>query len=212
MFASRGAGRVSASRPEGVVPTSCVPACPTCSQLRADALRIIGSEGIDGLTIYRLAGESGLAAEQVMAHYPTASGCLYDTYEEVALSIYLEFRWAFESEEGWRDALQLAATTLLRRIGANPAEARLCFAEILQGDYELLRRREASRRRLVNLFVSELGRRREDAETFRVQLELLIGVGFQTIAAAVLEERVGELDELSAELESRAFLFEPVAA
>jgi hypothetical protein len=175
-------------------------------------LAIVGEDGIDGLSVERLAAWSGLSPEQLVAHYPTSPACLYDTYEEVALSIYRDFEWAFGATQGWRNALRLAASTLLQRMANAPAEARLCFAEILQGDYELLRRREASRRRLVELFVSELGRRREDPELFRMQLELLIGAAFQTIAASVADDGTAQLEGLSSELESRAFVFEPVAA
>jgi hypothetical protein len=160
----------------------------------------------------RLAAESGIAPDRLCRHYSTASRCLYDTYEEVALSIYRDFAWAFGAVEGWRNALRLASRTLLRRLAADPAQARLCFAEILHGDYELLRRREVSRRRLLDLFVTELGRRREHPEQFRMQLELLLGAGFQAIAAAVADDRIAELETLAPELESRAFVFEPVAA
>lgn len=173
---------------------------------------IVGEDGIDALTVERLASESGLIPERVVEHYRTATECLYDTYEEVAASIYEDFAAAFAAVSGWRDALRRVSVTLLSRMAAHPAEARLCFAEILQGDYELLRRREASRRRLVQLFVTELGKRRDEPELFEMQLELLIGAGFQAIAAAVAEDRVAELESLASELESRAFVFEPVAA
>jgi hypothetical protein len=148
----------------------------------------------------------------VPEHYPTAPLCLYATYEAVAASIRQDFVWAFAEVPGWRNALRLASATLLRRMARNPAEARLCFAEILRGDYELLRRRETSRRSLVELFVAELGRRREEPELLRTQLELLIGAGFQAIATAVAEDRVASLEALAPELETRAFVFEPVMA
>ena len=115
-------------------------------------------------------------------------------------------------ELGWYDALRAGGVALLRRLSARPAEARLCFAEILHGDYELLRRRQASRRRWLGLFVRELGRRREQPELVAVQLELLIGACFQTIAAGVADHQLGELERLFPELESRAFVFEPSLA
>lgn len=138
--------------------------------------------------------------------------CLCDIYDEVALSVYHDFAAAFAAARGWRDALRTAAVTLLRRMASRPAEARLCFAEIPRGDHELLRRRVASRGRLVHLFVRELGKRRDDAEAVQMQLELLIGASFHAIAAAVAKDRVADLEALAPELEARACVFEPVAA
>jgi AcrR family transcriptional regulator len=180
--------------------------------LRATALEIVGRDGIDGVTFERLGAQAQMPPEIVQAHYPTVAACLYDTYEKVAYSIYKDFATGFAAVPGWRNALRHVGATLLRRMAANPAEARLCFAEILQGDYELLRRREASRRRLISLFVRELGKRRDRPEDFRMQLELLIGSTFQAIASAVAEDRLDEFEQLASELESRAFVFEPVAA
>jgi hypothetical protein len=127
----------------------------------------------------------------------------------VAFSIYEDFANAFAAETGWRKGLRRAGVTLLRRMSANPGEARLCFVEVLHSDHELRRRREANRRRLVDLFVSELGRRRDHPERFRIQLELLIGAGFHAIAHAVARGKVDKLAALEPELATRAFVFEP---
>jgi hypothetical protein len=172
----------------------------------------VGEDGIQGLNDERISAVAGRTLGDGGQHYPDTRACLYATYEEVAQSIYEDFERCFAIEEGWRRALMLAGRTLLARLAARPAEARLCFVQILKGDHELLRRREASRRRLVELFVRELGRRRDEPEQFRMQLELLIGAGFQMIARAVTTGEVHELPELEPELQYRAFVFEPVAA
>lgn len=189
---------------------SCTSTCGTCGQLRAAALEIVGEDGLQAVTLERLADKAGLSTDEVQHHYPYLSECLYETYEEVANCIYEDFAHSFASEPRWRTALTVGGRTLLERMAANPAEARLCFVDILQGDHELLRRRDAARRRLVDLFVAELGHRRGEPEQFRVQLELLIGAAFQAIAAAVATGAIDELPRLEPELESRAYVFEPV--
>jgi AcrR family transcriptional regulator len=183
-----------------------------CVKLRGAALEVVGRDGIEALSTERLADQAGVPADEVAAHYPDARDCLHETYEEVSRSIYEDFARAFAAEEGWRRALMLAARTLLERLAARPAEARLCFQEVLRGDHELLRRRDAARRRMVDLFVEELGRRRDAPEQFRMQLEMLIGAEFQAIAMGVAGGDLAELPELHLELESRAFVFEPLAA
>ncbi len=127
-------------------------------------------------------------------------------------SIYDDFVAAFAAESDYRDALRLARDTLLERMTARPNEARFCFVEVLRGDHELLRRRDASRRRLVALLMDELARRCDQSELLRMQVELLVGAGFQAISAAVEEGDVAELAELGPELESRALVFAPVPA
>lgn len=155
---------------------------------------------------------AGVDLATLSQHYGDASGALCATYDEVAAAIYEEIADALASERGWYDALRAGGLALLRHLNTHPAEARLCFAEIHKGDHQLLRRRASSRRRLVSLFVRELGRRREEPELYAVQLELLIGASFQAIATAVSEGSVEQLEQLAPELESRAFVFEPVGA
>ena len=164
------------------------------------------------MTLERLGDETQLSVAEIRAHYATAASCVCDTYEETALSIYDDFVAAFTVEESWRRALRLGARRMLRRMSERPTEARLCFAEILHGDHELLRRRERNRRRLVELFVRELGRRRDEPELFRMQLELLIGASYQAIVTAVAEDGPEALPRLESELVSRAVAFEPAAA
>jgi AcrR family transcriptional regulator len=189
----------------------CILGCPVCERLRAAALEIIGDHGIAALSVGRLAERCGLNVNEIRAHYPTATSCLYATYDEVARAVYEDFAEAFRSEPGWRRALALCGRVLLARMARRPAEARLCFVEVLRGDHELLRRRVAARRRMVQLFVREFERRREDAGALApMQLELLIGASFQMISSAVADGRIEELPELEEELISRANVFQPV--
>lgn len=156
-----------------------------------------------------MCARADLEPGQATLHYSDAARCLYATYDAVALSIYEDFANAFAAEAGWRKGLRRAGLTLLQRMSARPAEARLCFVEVLHGDAELRRRREVNRRRLVDLFLSELGRRRDHPERFRMQLELLIGAGFQALSHAVAQGKLHKLAALEPELVTRAFVFEP---
>jgi AcrR family transcriptional regulator len=187
------------------------PGCPTCARLRAAALSIVGADGIGAVSLERLSREAAVSPEELREHYPTAASCLCETYEEVSRSVLEDFAEAFRAVPSWRGALRLAGRRLLRRMAARPAEARLCFVEVLRGDHELLCRRVAARRRMVELFARELRRRRgeDEQDVHEMQLELLIGAGFQAIAAAVAAGRVEELPELEPELTERAYVFEP---
>jgi AcrR family transcriptional regulator len=191
---------------------SCNPDCDRCARLRAAVLAIVGGRGLEGVTLAQLSERAGVSVQEARAHYRDEQSCLADTYEEVAQSIYDDFAAVLAGEPAWHDALTRAARALLERLAARPAEARLCFVEILHADPELPRRRERRRQRLVDLFVSELGRRRDGAEKLRLQLELLIGAGFQLIAEAVASGETAGLPGIEPELVSRGYVFEPVAA
>jgi hypothetical protein len=147
-----------------------------------------------------------------LPHYATARSCLYATYEEVSRSIYEDFAAAFAAEPSWSDALRRATETLLRRMARRPHEARFCFVEVLRGDHELLRRRDTNRRRLLSLFTREHEIRRGHAEASEMQLEMLIGASFQTIAGCIADGDISALSALGPELESRALVFAAVAA
>jgi hypothetical protein len=192
--------------------TPCKEDCAVCAALRAAALRIAGGEGIEALTTERLCLEAGLSDGPTLPHYATARSCLYETYEYVSRSIYQDFAAAFAAEPSWSDALRRATETLLRRMAARPHEARFCFLEVLRGDHELLRRRDTNRRRLLSLFTREHAIRRGHTEVSEMQLEMLIGASFQTIAAYVASGNSTALPRLGPELESRASVFAAVAA
>jgi AcrR family transcriptional regulator len=190
----------------------CELGCESCGSLRRAALELIGEGGGEALSSERLASRAGVSVEQVHAHYATPELCLYDTYAEVSRSVLGDFAEAFAAGSSWPQALRLAGRRLLDRMAQRPAEARLCFLEVQRGDRELRRLREQGRRRMVALFVAEHRRRRQAEELPDMQLELLIGAGFQAIAGAVSQGRVSELPQLEPALEELAGVFEPLAA
>lgn len=193
---------------------SCHSACLICARLRSATLELVGDGGLESATLARMAEAAGISEARARRHYDSAAECVWDTYEVVARSIYEDFAAAFGAQPGWRAALAAAAHRLLARMAAHPDEARLCFVEAPRGDHELLRRRVRSRQRLVSLFARELHRRRRQpgGGVPEMQLELLIGAGFQAIAASVAEGSASELPAMEPELHARARVFEPSAA
>lgn len=177
-------------------------------------LELVGERGLEAATLPEIAERACVSEVRAALHYESAAKCIWDTYDWVAQSIYEDFAAAFSAEPGWKAALTAAGRGLLARMAAHPAEARLCFVEAPRGDHELLRRRVRSRRRLVKLFTRELRRRRgqSDDDLPEMQLELLIGAGFQAIAASVADGATSELPALEPELRMRAYVFEPATA
>lgn len=190
---------------------SCETACPTCASLRAASVQLVGERGLSGLSTAGLCAYSGVPRAVLAMHYGSAGECLGDAYDELADEIRESFAESLADSASWADGLMLGLERMLVRMAENPGEARLCFVETLSGDRDLMRRRQAARRRMIELLSAE--RRRRDAwEPTRIQQEMILGVCFQLISARAAEGRIDELPELIPELAELTRVFEPVAA
>jgi AcrR family transcriptional regulator len=188
-------------------------ACPTCASLRAATLRLVGEDGLAGLSLSSLSESSGLSPADVCGHYPSDAACLYDAYDELARALLLDFADAFERSDTWNEGLMRGQKRLLRRMAERPSEARLWFVEVLKGDRELLRRRDSGCRQMLELLIAQHRRwNPDDDDAPEMQLELLIGASFQLISARVADRRISELPALGPALDALANAFEPVAA
>lgn len=188
---------------------SCKPACAICERLRGAALEIVGESGIEGLTVDRLASRVGLAASDVLHHYATPADCIYETYDEVVCDVLRDMVAAFDEGSDWQCGFEISRRRLLERMADNPAEARLCFVETARGDRELRRRRDVTRRWIIEFLAREHQRRQEQEALPEIQFEMLIGAGFQTISGAVADGDAAELSELEPKLAAIAGYFVP---
>jgi len=187
---------------------ACEPACSGCARLRAAAREIVGEGGIEALSLASLAARTGQQLGEVAAHYATSGECLYQTYDEIACDLLHEVEDAFLEGSDWQEGFEISRKRMLERMTANPAEARLCFVETLRGDHELRRRRELNRRRMVDFLTRENARAANGDGMRPIQIELLIGAGFQAISTALGQDRCVDLAELEprlVELESCFF-------
>lgn len=178
---------------------SCMPGCATCEGLRHAALKIVGEGGIEALDHHSLAAGTRIPTAEVARHYPDISQCLYETYDSVVSDILLGLMELVREGSDWQAGFERARWAMLERLAANPAEARLCFVETLRGDRELRRRREVTRRRVVDFLTQEHKRRQPEEGLPDMQFEMLIGAGFQAISSAVSSEEI-DLTELEAQL------------
>lgn len=190
----------------------CEPGCPGCERLRAAALELVGEEGIENLSLESLAARTGGQPAEVAAHYATSSECIYETYDEVACDLLREMVDAFGEGSDWHSGFVIARGRILERLAANPSEARLCFVETLRGDRELRRRRVINRRAIVDFLTREHARSANGDGLRPIQVELLIGAGFQAISGAVARDGVVDLAELDSRLEALEGCFLPVHA
>lgn len=190
----------------------CKPACSTCQRLRDSTLDILGAGATEALSLAALGARVGLTLEEVEDHYPTAAGCLYDTYDQVSADVLLGMADAFAQGATWEQGFDLARRRLLERMAANPGEARLCFVEVLRGDDELRRRRGLTRQWILQFLVKEHERRREHEALGELQVEMLIGAGFAAISNAVAHGDVAQLPTVEPTLVHLARVFDRTAS
>lgn len=189
---------------------ACEPGCPGCERLRAAALELVGEAGIENLSLERLAARAGSQPAAVAAHYATSSECVYETYDEVAHDLRREMMDAFDDGSDWQEGFELSRKRIVERLALNPAEARLCFVETLRGDRGLRRRRDVNRRAMVDFLTREYARSANGDGMRPIQIELLIGAGFQAISTAVAQDGGVDLTELDGTLADLESCFLPV--
>jgi AcrR family transcriptional regulator len=191
---------------------SCRQECSTCEGFQELAVKIVGDEGAEMLSLRRLGEQSGLPLTLVRAHYPEATACLYDAYDRAFGELFSVFADAFGEDLSWEEGFQNAMRGLLTRLAANPAEARLCFVEAPRVDRELRHRCERRRQGIVEFLSGEYEHRRRRERLSDVHIELLVGASFHAIGEALSAGGPEELAALEPTLSELAGVFEFAAA
>lgn len=191
---------------------SCEKACGTCASIRSATLALVGDGGLGGVSFEALAERTKLTPAQLQRHYPTVQACVHDTYERVSMDLLGILADSFARSRSWSEALTSGVGRVLWRLSRRPAEARLCFVEVLRGDRELLWRRQNMRRLTVELLTVEHNNRDDTEHQPMVQHEMFLGATFQLISSRVEDGQIEALPELGRELAELAGTFEPIAA
>ena len=191
---------------------SCDKACGTCASIRSATLELVGDGGLDNVSVQALAERTKLTPAQLRRHYPTAQACVCDTYERTSMDLLGILADSFARSRSWSEALTSGVARVLGRLARSPAEARLCFVEVLRGDRELLWRRENMRRLTIELLTAEQHNRGDAEHLSEMQHEMLVGASFQLISSRVADGQIDELPDLGRELAELTGLFEPIAA
>jgi hypothetical protein len=173
--------------------------------LRSVALQIVAERGTDALSHESLAGEAHVSNESVAAHYPVPASCLHEAYEEQASDLVRTVVGGYEDGTDWQSGLERSRAQLIEWLSEHPAGARVFFVEALRGDRELRRRRDLTRRQIVEFLTGEYARSANGGGVPPLQVELLIGAGFRLISDAMLdggtEEEMWALEQRLAELD-----------
>jgi hypothetical protein len=194
---------------------TCSPECVTCERLRAAAAPAVLMAGDEKVTMSHLAAAAGISAAAMPGHCPEgAATVVADAYRRAADELFVEYAASFRMAESWPESFRAALQRMLRRLADEPAVAHLCFVAPMAGDEELREIREAFRARYVELLATEQDRHLDDEEDHlpELQLEMMVGSIFRTIATLVAEGRAPELPALLEDVAFSAAVFEPRVA
>jgi hypothetical protein len=194
---------------------TCSPDCVTCERLRAAAAPAVLMAGDEKVTMSHLAAAAGVPAFTTAGHcLEGATAVVVDAYRRASDELFVEYAASFRMAASWPEKLGGALQRMLRRLADEPAVAHLCFVAPMAGDEELREIREAFRARYVELLATEQDRHLDDEEDHlpELQLEMMVGSIFRTIATLVAEGRAPELPALLEDVAFSAAVFEPRVA
>jgi hypothetical protein len=192
---------------------TCPTDCAICGRLRESAAAAVLMADGSAVTMVELAAAAGVPASKAAAHCPEgAARVVADAYRRAAGELFGEYAASLRLVDSWPEKLTTALQRLLRRLASEPAMAHLCFVAPTSGDPELREIREAFRVRYVALLQEE--QRRDgsldvDARLPNLQVELMVGGVFRTIADLVGDGRAPELPSLLEDVAGAAQVFEP---
>jgi hypothetical protein len=192
---------------------TCPTDCAICGRLRESAAAAVLMADGGPVTMLELAAAAGVPASKAEGHCAEgAARVVADAYRRAAGELFGEYAASLRLVESWPEKLTTALQCLLRRLASEPAMAHLCFVAPTSGDPELREIREAFRVRYVALLQEE--QRRDgsleiDARLPNLQVELMVGGVFRTIAGLVGDGRAPELPSLLEDVAGAAQVFEP---
>ena len=176
----------------------CAPHCRTCAALRRAAAQLVGERGIDHVMLDEIAAVAGVGESDAARHVgEDAVACIGAAYLESAAELQSRFVAAFEQQTAWRDGLAAATRTLLETLADDPARARFCYVEVLEGPREVAALREQVRARSVDLFGEQYRARRRADPVPRLHLEVTNGAIIHAIERSARARRTDELPGLA---------------
>jgi hypothetical protein len=187
--------------------------CAICGRLRESAAAAVLMAGGGRVTMLELAAAAGVPASKAEGHCPEGPArVVADAYRRAGGELFGEYAASLRLVDSWPEKLTTGLQRLLRRLASEPAMAYLCFVAPTGGDPELREIREAFRVRYVALLQEEQRRDASldaDARLPNLQVELMVGGVFRTIAGLVGDGRAPELPSLLEDVAGVAQVFEP---
>jgi AcrR family transcriptional regulator len=206
---AKGATRLSGSaRPSRTVrrpPSSPVPAHGLPEEIQRNriltaAIRSLDEVGYANASVAHITSRARVSRRTFYELFATREACMLAVFEDVLGLIERELTGAGLDALPWRERVRTGLWTILSFFEREPAMARLCILQSLQGDAKILQRREALLAKLAAIVDEGRGESAKAAHVTPLTAEGLVGAALTIVYTRLLRERREPLTALLGEL------------
>ena len=172
------------------------------NRLLSAAIRSLDEVGYANASVAHITSRARVSRRTFYELFTDREQCLLAAFEDVLGLIERELVAAQLEDLPWRDRVRLGLWAILSFFEREPAIARLCVVQSLQGDAQLLARRAALLDVLAQFLDAGRDESAKDAQATPLTAEGLVGAALTIIYTRLLREDSEPLTELLGELMS----------
>ncbi len=169
-------------------------------RLLSAAIRSLDEVGYAHTSVAHITSRARVSRRTFYELFATREECLLALFDDVVALIELELAAAELEGLPWRERVRLGMWTILSFFEREPAMARVCVVQSLQGDAKLLARREGLLERLVAIVDEGREQGAKAAQATPLTAEGLVGAALSILYTRLLRARREPLTDLLGEL------------
>ncbi len=187
-------------QPSSPEPSHALPTEIQRNRLLSAAIRSLDESGYANTSVAQISSRARVSRRTFYELFASREQCLLAVFDDAIAQIEHELAAAQLGELPWNERVRLGLWTILSLFEREPAQARVCVVHSLQGDAELLTRREALLDRLAAI-VDEGGEESAGAvQTTPLTAEGLVGAVLAILYTRLLRAEREPLTALLGEL------------
>ncbi|MFZ1925360.1 MAG: TetR/AcrR family transcriptional regulator [Solirubrobacteraceae bacterium] len=169
-------------------------------RLLSAAIRSLDEVGYAHTSVAHITSRARVSRRTFYELFATREECLLAVFDDVVALIDRELAAAELEDLPWRERVRLGMWTILSFFEREPARARVCVVQSLQGDAKLLERREALLEGLVAIVDEGREQSAKAAQATPLTAEGLVGAALSILYTRLMRERREPLTDLLGEL------------
>lgn len=169
-------------------------------RLLSAAIRSLDEVGYANASVAHITSRAHVSRRTFYELFATREACLLAVFDDVVAQLERELVAGRLGELPWRDRVRLGLWTILSFFEREPAMARVCVVQSLQGDAKLLARREALLAKLVATLDEGRKESARAAQATSLTAEGLLGAAQSILYTRLLREEREPLTSLLGEL------------
>jgi AcrR family transcriptional regulator len=195
--------RTTRRRPSALsVPAPALPAEIQRNRILSAAIRSIDEVGYANASVAHISSRARISRRTFYELFADREACLLAAFENVLELIEGDLLAAELETLPWRERVRMGLWTILSFLEREPAMARLCVVQSLQGDAGILQRREALLAKLAAIVDEGRGESAKPAPATPLTAEGLVGAALTIVYTRLMRAQREPLTALLGELMS----------